>query len=172
MNAKEYTDMQALAERPPVPTHAQAPAAFAFEQLHKTFRSKDGGTVTALHDVGFAVRKGEFVTVVGPSGCGKSTLLRILAGLERASSGRVLLGGRAVSGPTRDVGVVFQAPVLLPWRSVLENVLVPAEVQGRVTQVVDVDLPAQRTLELINTDRFGAYVSSIRANLTASGGLD
>jgi NitT/TauT family transport system ATP-binding protein len=123
--------MQPLAERPPVFESAQPLAAFAFEHLHKTFRSKDGGTVTALHDVGFAVRKGEFVTVVGPSGCGKSTLLRILAGLERASSGRVLLGGRAVSGPTRDVGVVFQAPVLLPWRTVLQNVLVPAEVQGR-----------------------------------------
>ena len=79
----------------------------------------------------FDVGQGEFVTVVGPSGCGKSTLLRILAGLERASDGTRQLGGKPVTGPSRDVGVVFQSPVLLPWRSVLENVLVPAQIQGR-----------------------------------------
>jgi NitT/TauT family transport system ATP-binding protein len=257
-----------------------APPAFSFQGVHKIFRSQDGGEITALHNVGFEVRQGEFVTVVGPSGCGKSTLLRILAGLTRVSRGSVFLGGRPVTGPSRDVGVVFQAPVLLPWRSVLENVLVPAQIQrrdprisreralhylqlvglqgfetkypselsggmqqrvgiaralvndpllllmdepfgaldamtretmnveliklkertgatimlvthsipeavflgervivmsprpGRVTQVVEVDLPAARTLDLINTDRFGAYVSSIRANLDASGGID
>ena len=65
--------------------------AFRFDRLRKTFRSKDGGDVVALQDVDFRVRRGEFVTVVGPSGCGKSTLLRILAGLERASSGNVEL---------------------------------------------------------------------------------
>ena len=133
--------MQATAERPPATASEPAAAAFAFEHLNKTFRSKDGGTVTALQDVGFEVKKGEFVTVVGPSGCGKSTLMRILAGLERASSGRVLLNGRAVSGPSRDVGVVFQAPVLLPWRTVLQNVLVPAEVMALVLSVAAL-LPA------------------------------
>ncbi|MBP6897809.1 MAG: ABC transporter ATP-binding protein [Pseudacidovorax sp.] len=258
----------------------EAPPAFRFGGLHKTFRSKDGGDVVALHDVHFSVRRGEFVTVVGPSGCGKSTLLRILAGLERASRGQVELGGRPHAGPSRDVGVVFQSPVLLPWRNILDNVLVPAEIQGRdraaarerarhylqlvglsgfetkypgelsggmqqrvgiaralvndpllllmdepfgaldamtretmntellklrertgatimlvthsipeavflgdrvivmsprpgrVTQVVEVDLPSPRTLDLINTERFGTYVSGIRANLHASGGLD
>jgi NitT/TauT family transport system ATP-binding protein len=254
--------------------------AFRFEGLHKTFRSKDGADVVALHDVSFSVARGEFVTVVGPSGCGKSTLLRILAGLERASRGTVELGGRRHSGPSRDIGVVFQSPVLLPWRNIIDNVLVPAQIQGRdaktareralhylhlvglegfetrypselsggmqqrvgiaralvndpvlllmdepfgaldamtretmnvellklrertgatimlvthsipeavflgdrvvvmsprpgrVTQVIDVDLPAARTLELINTERFGAHVREIRANLNASGGLD
>ncbi len=264
----------------PLTAEQARPAAFRFQHLHKRFRSMDGGDVVALHDVNFEVRQGEFVTVVGPSGCGKSTLLRILAGLARATQGEVSLGGRVVSGPTRDVGVVFQAPVLLPWRTVLQNVLVPAEVQGRdlkvareralhyldlvgltafatkypselsggmqqrvgiaralvndpmlllmdepfgaldamtretmnlellklkertgatimlvthsipeavflgdrvvvmsprpgrVTQVVEVDLPGPRTLDLINTERFGTYVSGIRANLQASGGLD
>ena len=259
---------------------ASSPAAFRFEGLQKTFKSKDGGDVVALQDVSFSVGRGEFVTVVGPSGCGKSTLLRILAGLERASHGLVELEGQRHAGPSRHIGVVFQAPVLLPWRNVLDNVLVPAQIQsrdakvareramhylqlvglsgfetkypgelsggmqqrvgiaralvndpllllmdepfgaldamtretmnvellklrertgatimlvthsipeavflgdrvvvmsprpGRVTQVIEVDLPAQRTLDLINTERFGAYVSGIRTNLNASGGLD
>ncbi|MES2531824.1 MAG: ATP-binding cassette domain-containing protein, partial [Pseudomonadota bacterium] len=85
------------------PVATQAPA-FRFDALHKTFRSKDGGDVIALHDVGFAVARGEFVTVVGPSGCGKSTLLRILAGLDHATSGHVELGGREHTGPSRDIG--------------------------------------------------------------------
>ena len=264
---------------PLTPRQAEA-AAFGFHRLNKVFRSKDGSDVVALRDIGFEVRKGEFVTVVGPSGCGKSTLMRILAGLERASSGSALLGGKTVAGPSRDVGVVFQAPVLLPWRTVLQNVLVPAQIQGRdmkvateramhylalvglekfatkypgelsggmqqrvgiarafvndpmlllmdepfgaldamtretmnlelhklkeragatimlvthsipeavflgdrvivmsprpgrVTQIVDVDLPHPRSLDMINTDRFGTYVSGIRANLNAAGGLD
>lgn len=262
------------------PEALAAAPAFCFAGLHKTFRSKDGAEVIALHDVNFQVGRGEFVTVVGPSGCGKSTLLRILAGLDRASRGVVELGGRRHAGPSRDIGVVFQAPVLLPWRNILENVLVPAQIQrrdpktareralhylqlvglagfetkypselsggmqqrvgiaralvndpllllmdepfgaldamtretmnvellklrertgatimlvthsipeavflgdrvivmsprpGRVTQEIRVDLPGARTLDLINTERFGAFVSGIRANLHASGGLD
>ena len=119
---------------PWTPQQVEAPA-FGFHRLQKVFRSKDGGDVIALRDVEFDVRKGEFVTVVGPSGCGKSTLLRILAGLERATSGTVAVGGTAVTGPSRDIGVVFQAPVLLPWRTVLQNVLVPAQIQGRDIKV-------------------------------------
>jgi NitT/TauT family transport system ATP-binding protein len=67
--------------------------------------------------------------VVGPSGCGKSTLLKILAGLIPASSGGAYLRGTPIAGPRRDIGVVFQAPVLFPWRSVIDNVLLPADVQ-------------------------------------------
>ena len=68
---------------------------------------------------------------MGPSGCGKTTLLKILAGVLQRSSGDVSIEGRAVSGPSREIGVVFQAPVLLPWRNVLQNVMVPVEVQKR-----------------------------------------
>ena len=131
--------MNAIVQFPPRRTTLQEASgtvpAFRFEGLHKTFRSKDGADVVALHDVSFSVERGEFVTVVGPSGCGKSTLLRILAGLERASRGTVELGGRRHTGPSRDVGVVFQAPVLLPWRNILDNVLVPAQIQGRDPKV-------------------------------------
>ncbi len=95
--------------------------------IGKRYASRHG-TVDALDDVTFAVGEGEFVAVVGPSGCGKSTLLKILAGLLSASSGQALLRGTPIAGPRRDIGVVFQAPVLFPWRSVLDNVLLPIDV--------------------------------------------
>jgi NitT/TauT family transport system ATP-binding protein len=88
------------------------------------------GPVEALRDVSFTVDRGEFVALVGPSGCGKSTLLRIIAGLRVPSLGTVMLGGRRVTGPVPAVGMVFQSPVLLKWRSILDNVLLPAELSG------------------------------------------
>jgi NitT/TauT family transport system ATP-binding protein len=85
--------------------------------------------VVALEDIDFRVGDGTFVSVVGPSGCGKSTLLKILAGLIPASEGEARLRGTPIAGPRRDIGVVFQSPVLFPWRSVLGNALLPADVQ-------------------------------------------
>ena len=83
--------------------------------------------VTALENVSFEIQAGNFVSIVGPSGCGKSTLLKIISGLLPASSGQVSVGGRPVERPLENVGMVFQAPVLLKWRSVLGNVLLPVE---------------------------------------------
>ena len=97
--------------------------------LDKRYPVRQGEPVQALSGVGFDLQDGEFLSVVGPSGCGKSTLLRIMAGLDRATRGEVLLGGEPVSRPSRDIGIVFQQPTLLPWRSVLENVLLPAQMQ-------------------------------------------
>jgi NitT/TauT family transport system ATP-binding protein len=102
--------------------------AIAVRTLSKHYASR-GERVTALADVGFAVGEGEFVAVVGPSGCGKSTLLKILAGILPASSGQAFLRGTVIEAPRRDIGVVFQSPVLFPWRSVLDNVLLPVDVQ-------------------------------------------
>ena len=87
------------------------------------------GNVLALDRIDFGVGEGEFVAIVGPSGCGKSTLLKILAGILPASSGEALLRGTLIVGPRRDIGVVFQSPVLFPWRTVLDNVLLPIDVQ-------------------------------------------
>ncbi len=100
------------------------------ERLGKLYRARDGTEVEALHDVSFAVGRGEFVTIVGHSGCGKSTLLKILAGLISRSRGTVAVDGQDVDGPRRDVGIVFQKPLLLEWRRVLENVLLPVEIYG------------------------------------------
>ena len=86
----------------------------------------------ALLEVSLAIERNEFVSIVGPSGCGKSTLLRLIAGLIGASSGRVAIDGVAVDGPRRDIGVVFQAPTLLPWANVLDNVLFPLKILHRL----------------------------------------
>jgi NitT/TauT family transport system ATP-binding protein len=102
--------------------------AIAIRELTKHYASR-AGAVTALDHISFAVGEGEFVAVVGPSGCGKSTLLKILAGLLPTSSGEARLRGTPIAGPRRDIGVVFQSPVLFPWRSVLDNVLLPVDVQ-------------------------------------------
>ena len=88
------------------------------------------GPVEALRDISLSVARGELVALVGPSGCGKSTLLRIVAGLRVATRGRTEVAERVVTGPVAEVGMVFQAPVLLRWRRVLENVLLPAELSG------------------------------------------
>lgn len=93
--------------------------------------SKSFGPTLAVENTSFEVPENSFVSIVGPSGCGKSTLLRIAAGLVRASSGRILVRGKEVRGPISDVGMVFQAPVLLPWRTTLGNILFVAEMGGR-----------------------------------------
>ena len=100
----------------------------AVRQLSKAYATR-ASPVPALQEIDFAMDEGEFLAVVGPSGCGKSTLLKILAGLIPASSGSAYLRGTPITGPRRDIGVVFQAPVLFPWRSVIDNVLLPVDVQ-------------------------------------------
>jgi NitT/TauT family transport system ATP-binding protein len=104
-------------------------ADIEIKDLYKTYATRSGRTV-ALQRVDLAIRKNEFVTLVGPSGCGKSTLLKIINALIMPSRGSVLLDGQALAAPSRDVGIVFQEPVLLPWRVIIDNVLLPAEVLG------------------------------------------
>jgi len=106
----------------------QAEPVIAVRRLEKAY-GRRGDSVLALDAIDFAVDEGEFVAVVGPSGCGKTTLLKILAGLIPSSAGEARLGGQPITGPRRDIGVVFQSPVLFPWRTVLANVLLPADVQ-------------------------------------------
>jgi len=92
--------------------------------------SKSFGSTLAVDDVSFGVEDRSFVSLVGPSGCGKSTLLRMTAGLIKPSQGSIRVRDQAVTGPIRDVGMVFQSPVLLPWRSTLDNILFVAEMGG------------------------------------------
>ena len=262
-----------------VQTEASVREMIAVRHLTKRFGSSNA-PVVALDDIGFSVNEGELVVVVGPSGCGKSTLLRILAGLLPQSQGEAFLHGTPITGPRRDIGVVFQAPVLFPWRSVLGNALLPVDVQrlgrdrlreramdllklvglagfehrfpwelsggmqqrvalvraliydpalllmdepfgaldamtreqmnqelqriwmerrktvlfithsigeavyladrvlvmtprpGRIADVLKIDLPRPRGLEVMNTPEFGAYVKRIRGGLNASGGIE
>ncbi len=105
------------------------PVTLEVKNLYKVFDSSQG-KVTALKDINFEAYKREFVCVVGPSGCGKSTLVRILAGLEEATSGDVLLDGKPVKGPGPDRGMVFQGYTLFPWLTVKKNVMFGLEMAG------------------------------------------
>jgi NitT/TauT family transport system ATP-binding protein len=114
---------------PPRPAPAGGRAYIELRGVAKTYRRGDRET-RALAAVDLEVREGEFLAIVGPSGCGKSTLLRIVAGLHLASAGEVRVDGRIVDRPQTNLGVVFQSPVLLDWRTALDNVLVQVELRG------------------------------------------
>jgi NitT/TauT family transport system ATP-binding protein len=98
------------------------------QQLEKIYATRDGKPVQALAPVSLSIRDGEFLTIVGPSGCGKSTLLKIFAGLIPHTAGELSFRGKPISGPQRDMGIVFQSAILFPWRTVLDNVLLPIDV--------------------------------------------
>jgi NitT/TauT family transport system ATP-binding protein len=117
----------------PLERAAPAETIIDVKGLGKTF-TLDSGPVIALESVDLTIRKGEFISFVGPSGCGKSTLLNMVAGLLPATEGAATLNGRAINEPSRQVGFMFQTAVLLPWRTVEENVLMPAEVFGTKTE--------------------------------------
>lgn len=92
--------------------------------------TKRYGNFEALRPIDLSIREGEFVSVVGPSGCGKSTLLKLVAGLSPVTDGELLLAGRTISGPQTDVGIVFQSAVLLAWRTIIDNILLQAEMRN------------------------------------------
>jgi NitT/TauT family transport system ATP-binding protein len=107
---------------------SRQPAVVALRDITKTYDTAAGGTVHALSRINLEVGSGEFVSVLGASGCGKTTLLRIIGGLEDGYGGELLLHGRKGGASHPDVGIVFQDANLLPWRSILQNVLLPAQV--------------------------------------------
>jgi NitT/TauT family transport system ATP-binding protein len=96
--------------------------------IEKTYLSREG-ELRALEDIAFEVSPGEFVGLVGPSGCGKTTLLRIMGGLLKPDKGVIRIDGEALTQPRSEIGFVFQNPTLMPWRTVLKNVLLPLEVR-------------------------------------------
>ena len=114
------------------------------ESLNKTFVGQDGEPVVALQGLDLSVRRGEFVTIVGPSGCGKSTLLSLVAGLLEATAGEIRIGGTPVNEPYTDLGFVFQSDLLLDWRTVTGNVLLPCVMRG-----LDESAHVDRALELL-----------------------
>jgi|TARA_B100000530_G_scaffold285861_1_gene200577 NitT/TauT family transport system ATP-binding protein len=115
------------------------------KNLEKEYITSTGEIVHALSNINLDISEGEFVSVVGPSGCGKSTLLKILSGLLAKTSGLVTLNNTAIEGPRNDVGIVFQDPVLLLWRTVLQNTLLPSEILN-----LDSKVTTKRAKELIN----------------------
>lgn len=121
-----------------------------------TYPARAGKPVTALSGVDLTVARNEFVTLVGPSGCGKSTVLKIVSGLIAPSHGDVLLDESQVLHPSSDVGLVFQQPVLLPWRSVMQNVTLPLEVLGQ-GNAASRKARARELLDLVGLTAYGDH---------------
>jgi ABC-type sugar transport system ATPase subunit len=100
-------------------------------KVSKVYRSGGADAVEAVSSVSFGVLRGQFVAILGPSGCGKSTLLMMVGGLEPVTAGTISIGGSPMTGPRTNVGVMFQDPTLLPWKSAIDNVLFPLRVLKR-----------------------------------------
>ncbi|MBM7619717.1 NitT/TauT family transport system ATP-binding protein/sulfonate transport system ATP-binding protein [Bacillus tianshenii] len=121
------------------------------KEVGKTFKTKSGET-SALEKTSFSINEGEFVTILGPSGCGKSTVLRIVGGLEEATTGEVLLDGKAIQGPGPDRGMVFQSYTLYPWLTVKENISFGLKLKGSSQK--EQDDVARHYLQLIGLEGF------------------
>lgn len=130
----------------------------------KVYETRTGEKVQALTEVSVAVEQGEFVSLVGPSGCGKTTLLKIMAGLIPHTTGSVSIAGNRIDGPQRETGLVFQSPTMLPWRTILENVMLPVEVQK-----LDRKKYGKRALELLDMVGLGGFEGKYPSEL--SGGM-
>ncbi|HEY6993044.1 MAG TPA: ABC transporter ATP-binding protein [Xanthobacteraceae bacterium] len=108
---------------------ARAGVPIRISGVSKRYASARGGEVQALAEIELAIAPGEFVSIVGPSGCGKSTLLMLISGLMPPTTGTIEVGGAPVKGAVGNVAIVFQRDVLLDWRTVLANVLLPVEIR-------------------------------------------
>jgi len=132
----------------------------AVENVQKVYETG----LKAVGDVTFNVRRGEFVSLLGPSGCGKSTLLMMIAGLLQATSGSVSVDGEKITGPRKDISVVFQSSVLLPWRTILENLRLPIELLGLDPGTFD-----DRAHYLLHMTKLSSFADALPSEL--SGGM-
>ncbi|MFF2652697.1 ABC transporter ATP-binding protein [Streptomyces sp. NPDC058045] len=132
--------------------------------LSKIYKPKRSAPTVALDDIQLDVAEGEFIALVGPSGCGKTTLMNILAGLVTTYDGEATVGGRVINGPLPEVGVVFQTPTLLPWRTIEQNVMIPIEVQR-----LDRQRYTERAKKLMATVGLGGFEEKYPREL--SGGM-
>ncbi|MGX9963971.1 ABC transporter ATP-binding protein [Roseomonas sp. F4] len=130
-----------------------ADAVISTKDLSLVFETRDG-PVHALSGVNLDIAPGEFISLIGPSGCGKTTLLRVIADLERATSGSITVNGRTPEEArlARDYGYVFQAPALYPWRTILGNVMLPLEIMG--VPRAERAARAKTQLDLVNLSGF------------------
>jgi NitT/TauT family transport system ATP-binding protein len=131
--------------------------------LHMRYFSLDGET-EALRDINFSVAAGEFVAIIGQSGCGKSTLLSLISGILKPTAGAIFVDGKAVRGPTRKVGYMLQQDYLFEWRTILENAVLGAEIQG-----ADMGKARARAKELLTKYGLGQFLHHLPRQL--SGGM-
>lgn len=133
------------------------------DRVGKTYGG-GAGTVQAIQSITLTLEQGQSVAIVGPSGCGKSTLMRLIAGLDRVTSGTIHIGGTLVSAPVQDLGVVFQRDLLLDWRSVVDNVLLPAEIKK-------MDMAAARKRAIALLEELGVAAFADHYPWQLSGGM-
>lgn len=133
------------------PAGLDARPVYELRNVTKTFPRRN---VHALDRVDLTLREGSFSSVIGSSGCGKSTLLKIMAGLQPPTSGSVMLAGKPVTGPRRDIGMMFQQATLFPWRTTIENIVLPIEIRdGKAAAKAKHD-EAHALLELVGLKDF------------------
>jgi NitT/TauT family transport system ATP-binding protein len=136
----------------------------SFVQVRKVFAMPDGGEVRAIDSISFELQRGKLVSLLGPSGCGKTTFLKIVGGLIRATSGEVRINGIDVVQPHDDFGMAFQQPNLMPWRTVLKNVLFPIEIRRESASGA-----RRRAQELLNLVGIADFANAYPSQL--SGGM-
>lgn len=130
---------------------ALAPPVYQVRGLSKTFTRRG---VKALSNVSFDLPQGSFTSVIGASGCGKTTLLKIMAGLVSPSEGSVMLAGKPVLGTRDDIGMMFQKPVLMPWKTTIENILLPVEIRAGRSAARGRRADAEALMELVGLKGF------------------
>src|ERR1700754_3352080 len=153
MSAASNTAVQSAAHLRLVSDRAAGASASGIKLsgVSKTYRARDGD-VPSLRPLDFHINAGEFFVVVGPSGCGKSTLLKMISGLLAPSTGEILVEGEQVTKPHGNVGIVFQSALLLPWRNILSNVMLPIDMKKLPREEY---LPrAQALLKLVGLEGF------------------
>ena len=142
-----------------------APPILKTESLYKAFDSPNNGNLLTITNISFTVSSGEFLCIVGPSGSGKTTLLQILAGLLPPTKGQVWLAGALLTKPQPEISIVFQKPNLMPWRTVLDNDLLPLQLQAIPT--LEAQRRGQEALALVGLSEFAsAYPKQL------SGGME
>jgi ABC-type nitrate/sulfonate/bicarbonate transport system ATPase subunit len=139
-------------------------------QLNKSYESSDGEQTSALENINLEIQDGEFVCIVGPSGCGKSTLLEITAGLLSHTSGEILLDGKPVNKPSRDIGVVFQDASLYPWKTVRKNIALGMDIAKIPKEEQEKRL--EKYIKLVNLSGFeNSYPSQLSGGMRQRAGI-
>jgi NitT/TauT family transport system ATP-binding protein len=137
---------------------------FEILNLNQSFAKDDGSRLVVLDNISFDVRDKEFVCILGSSGCGKTTLLRLIAGLDEAQSGSIVLDGEEIKGTSKKVGMVFQEYSLFPWRTVIDNIAFGLEMQGMAKD--ERYHIAERYLNLVNLAQFrDSYPSELSGGM-------
>lgn len=140
------------------------------KNVNKTYEDPDGNPVDAIDIINLDIEDGEFVSIVGPSGCGKSTLVEIVAGLQKQTKGEVFIGDNPVTGPSREIGVVFQDAALFPWKTVKKNILYGMEI-ARIPES-EQEEKLQQYLDLMNLKGFeNKYPAQLSGGMRQRAGI-